>query len=108
MVYKDDEFVKRNSISLGCDIIPYGLINMTDLIKLSPGESTKYPLTRLFLYSFSYLPNGEYKISIQYIFGGPDSLHGIFIAPEDDAILLALRGKFSSENFVNFNNIYGK
>ena len=108
IVYRDDEYVKFNCISLGCDIIPYGLINMTDLIKLSPGQSINYPPLRLWLYSFEHLPNGEYKIRIQYKFGGPSSLSGIFIEPEDDAILLALRGKFSSDNFVTFNNFYGE
>lgn len=107
-VYKDNLFVKSNSVSLDCDMLPYNLINMTDLIILLPNESIKYPSTELFLYNFEHLPNTKYKIGIEYNFGGPNSIHGIFNKPEDDAVLLALRGKYKSDNFVTFNNVYGK
>ena len=103
-VFRKNTFIKNNAVSLDCDVMPYGLINNSDLIIIEPYKSISYPATELFLYSFNYLPKGEYQIGIKYTFGGPSSLGGIFGKPEDDAILIALRGEYISENFLLFIN----
>ena len=102
IVYKDSNLIQSNVISLDCDVMPYSLIDKSDLIKIDPKDSIKYPPTTLNYYSFESLPDGEYKIGIKYKFGGPLSLGGIYTPPKDEAILLALRGEYSSNNFLIF------
>jgi len=104
LVYNEGGFVNGNGISLECDVMPYRLIDESDLFKLEPSESISYPSTELYLYNFNLLPKGKYKVGIKYMFGGPSSLTGLYSKPQDDAILIALRGEYFSDNFLIFTN----
>ncbi len=103
LVFKDNRRVYGNAIDLGCDAGTYNLINRSDLEEIEPGKSKKYLPTGLAFYHFKRLPEGEYKIGIKYKFGGPSSLTGgPFASPQGDAIFIALRGEFTSDNYLYF------
>lgn len=102
IITRENHSIKRNVISLECDNMPYSLISMDDLERISPNDSLKYPPVEVHSYSFKNLPDGEYRIRISYQFGGPSLLGGVFSPPKDNAILLALRGTYNSENYFIF------
>jgi hypothetical protein len=106
LVYNEDGFVNANCFFAGCDVIPYPLINESDLIKLEPHKSVSYPPKDLLVYNFNFLPIGKYKVGIKYTFGGPSSLTGLYSKPQDDAILIALRGEYFSDNFMFFTSVH--
>jgi CarboxypepD_reg-like domain len=100
----DSGIVKSNVILLDCDVMPYSLINMSDLIMIKPFTTIEYPPTPIYEYNFNFkwFPVGKYSLRVKYKFGGPASLSGSYASPLDDAILLALRGEFNSDNYAEF------
>ncbi len=101
---ENGDSIRQNCVSMECDVMPYSLINKSDLIEIKSKQSVQYPPTNLCFMDFNHYPKGQYQVKIMYRFLGPTEIGGSFQKPEDDAIYNALRGTFYSENALYFMN----
>jgi hypothetical protein len=73
----------------------------TDLILIKPGETIKYPTTKLNFYSFKVIPKGKYSIKIKYEFPKPEEIN-TFYCGHIDVLIKGLRGTYISSNELTF------
>lgn len=89
-------------IDLSCDMLPRRLFDRSDLVEIMPHSTVEYRSVRY--YGLNRLPTGRYSVGMRYEFFGPDSIRGMFADPTDDAVVVALRGSFDSENTIQILN----
>ncbi len=76
-----------------------------DLILLKPGETIRYPVTKLGFYDFSLFPKGKYIIKIKYEFKKPEEINTLFCGGHSIQVLITgLRGTYISSNSFEFIN----
>ena len=75
----------------------------TDLILIKPGETVKYPLTKIGFYNFKALPNGLYSIRIKYEFKKPVEINTLYYR-DIKTLIIGLRGSYISSNELEFMN----
>ena len=94
---ENGDSIRQNCVSMECDVMPYSLINKSDLIEIKSKQSVQYPPTNLCFMDFNHYPKGQYQVKIMYRFLGLTEIGGSFQKPEDDAIYNALKGTFDQK-----------
>jgi len=76
-----------------------------DLMLIKPGETIKYPATKLEFYNFGRYPKGKYTVAVKYEFKKPLQINGFYCRSKSNikALITGLRGTYISNalTFVN-------
>ena len=93
------KLINRNMVMFDCigmKICP----DTIDMILIKPGQTIKYPVTRLAFYSFKVLPAGKYLIKIKYQFNKPEKINTYWCRGSSviKALIRGLRGTYISSN----------
>jgi hypothetical protein len=94
------EVIKSNTTMMDC-VGEKTSPDYTDLILIKPGETIKYPTTKLNFYSFKVIPKGKYSIKIKYEFPKPEEIN-TFYCGHIDVLIKGLRGTYISSNELTF------
>jgi hypothetical protein len=76
-----------------------------DLMLIKPGETIKYPATKLEFYNFGRYPKGKYTVAVKYEFKKPVTINGFYCKSKSNikALITGLRGIYMS-NALTFAN----
>lgn len=99
--------IKSNLVLIDC-MSEKRCPDTADLIAIYPGETIRYPKTKLMFYDFGHIPEGKYRIKVEYRFDEPKRINTLTCSRESNiqAMLIGIRGRYFTSNEVVFNNIH--
>jgi len=100
----DDKLLKHNLALMDCPgekTCP----DESDLILIKPGETIKYPATKLEFFNFGRYPKGKYTVAVKYEFKKPETINTFYCSSKSNikALITGLRGSYVS-NVLTFVN----